>query len=91
MVFKPVTPPRDGNGLGVVQETIHDRASRGHVAQKFAPFLQRPVAGHDGGPVFISAHDYFKKRRDIQRLKEVNPSHAGPGIQPRKFPSLDGY
>ena len=33
----------------------------GHIAQEFAPFLQRPVAGHDGGPVFIPAHDHFKK------------------------------
>jgi hypothetical protein len=61
VVFKPVTPPDNGNGLGVVQETIQDRASRGHVAQKFAPFLQWPVAGHDGGPVFIPAHDHLKK------------------------------
>ena len=36
-------------------------ASSGHVAQKLAPFLQWPVAGHDGGPVFIPAHDHFKK------------------------------
>jgi|GEM_PF-5859287 hypothetical protein len=39
MVFKPITPLGNGNGLGVVQETIRDRASRGHFAQKFAPFL----------------------------------------------------
>jgi len=45
----------------MVQETIQDRTGSGHVAQKFAPFLQWPVAGHDGGPVFIPAHDHFKK------------------------------
>jgi hypothetical protein len=61
VVFKPATPPGHGNGLGMVQETIQDRASRGHAAQKLAPFLQWPVAGHDGGPVFIPAHDHFKK------------------------------
>ena len=33
----------------------------GTFAQKLAPFLQGPVAGHDGGPVFILVHDYLKK------------------------------
>ena len=57
MVFEPIAPACDGDGLGVVQETIQDRTSRGHVTQKLAPFLQRPVAGHDGGPIFIPAHE----------------------------------
>ena len=61
MVFKPITPPGNGNGLGVVEESVQDRTGGGHVAQEFAPFLQWPVAGHDGGPVFIPAHDHFKK------------------------------
>ena len=34
MDFKPITPPGNGDGLGVMQETIQDRASRGHVAQE---------------------------------------------------------
>jgi hypothetical protein len=54
VVFESVTPSGNGNGLGVVQETIQDRAGCGHVAQEFAPFLQRPVAGHDGGPALES-------------------------------------
>jgi hypothetical protein len=61
VVFEPIAPPGNGNGLGVVQKTIQNRASGGHVAQKFAPLLQWPVAGHDGGPVFIAAHDPLKK------------------------------
>ena len=61
MVFEPVTPPGNGNSLGVVQEAVQDRAGRRHVAQEFAPFFQWPVAGHDGGPIFIPAHDHFKK------------------------------
>ena len=32
----------NGNGLGVVQEAIQDRAGGGHVAREFAPFLQGP-------------------------------------------------
>jgi hypothetical protein len=61
VVFEPVTPPGNGNGLGVVEEAIQDGAGCGHVTQKLAPFLQGPVAGHDGGPVFIPAHDYLEK------------------------------
>ena len=61
MVFKPVAPASNGNRLGVVQETIQNRTGSGHVAQKFAPFFQWPVAGHDGVPVFIPAHDYLKQ------------------------------
>jgi len=43
-VFEPVAPAGNGDGLGMVQETIQDRASGGDVAQKSAPFLQWPVA-----------------------------------------------
>lgn len=37
MVFEPIAPAGNGNGLGVVQETVHDGAGGGDVAQKFAP------------------------------------------------------
>ncbi len=43
MVFEPVAPPGNGNGLGVMQETSRDRAGGGHAAQKPAPFLKGPV------------------------------------------------
>ena len=46
-VFEPIAPAGNGNGLGMVQETIQDRSGGGNVAQKLAPFLQWPVAGHD--------------------------------------------
>ena len=61
VVFEPVAPASDGNGLGVMQAAIQDGAGGGHVPQEFAPFLQWPVTGHDSGPVFIPAHDDFKK------------------------------
>ena len=61
MVFEPITPPGNGNNLGVVKETIQDRTSRGRVAQESVSVLQWPVAGHDSGAVFISAHDDLKK------------------------------
>ncbi len=34
----------------LVQETIQHRTGSGYVVQKFAPFLQQPVASRDGGP-----------------------------------------
>jgi hypothetical protein len=43
VVFEPVTPPGNGNSLGMVDETIQDGARSKHVAQEFTPFLQRPV------------------------------------------------
>ena len=29
--------------------------------KQLAPFFQRPVAGHDGGAVFVAAHDDFQQ------------------------------
>ena len=40
VVFELVAPASNGNGLGVVEETIQDRTGSRHVAEKFAPFLQ---------------------------------------------------
>ena len=48
MVLEPISPAGNDHGLGVTQEAIQDRASHGHGAQKLAPFLEKPVAGHDG-------------------------------------------
>ena len=59
--FGPERDDQCGNGLGVVQKTIQDRARRWHVTQELAPFLQRPIAGHDGGAIFIPAHDHIEK------------------------------
>ena len=44
-----------------MQEPVENGPGGGHVAQKFAPFLQRAVAGHDGGTVFVTAHDDFQQ------------------------------
>jgi hypothetical protein len=52
----------NGDDLGVMQEPVEDGSGRRHVAQEFAPFFQRTVAGHDGGAVFIPAHD------DLQQI-----------------------
>ena len=52
----------DGDDLGVMQEAVDDGSGGGHIGQELAPFLQRPVAGHDGGLVFVTAHD------DLQQI-----------------------
>lgn len=45
----------------MVQEAVEDGAGRRHVGEEFAPVLQRAVAGHDGGAVFVTAHDHFQQ------------------------------
>lgn len=51
----------DSDDLGVVQEPVNDGPGSGHATQKFAPFVQRSVAGHDGRPIFVTAHDEFQQ------------------------------
>jgi hypothetical protein len=45
----------------MVQQIVQYRAGRADVSQELAPFLQWPLAVHDGGPVFIPAHDHLKE------------------------------
>ena len=44
-----------------MQEAVDDGASRGHIAEQLAPFFQGPVAGHNGGFVFVAPHDDFQQ------------------------------
>ena len=67
-VFESVALAGDGDDQRVVQETVEDRRGSGHVLQQLAPVLGRAVAGHDGGFVFVPAHD---------DLEEVLPSMFG--------------
>src|SRR5579863_6437936 len=54
---QPVAPAGDGDHLGVVQEAVEDRGGGGHVADQFAPVLQRAVAGHHRRADLVTAHD----------------------------------
>jgi len=45
----------------MVQEAVEDSACGGHVAQELAPVFKRTIAGHDGGAVFVPAHDDFQE------------------------------
>jgi len=49
----------------MVEEAIEDGTGRGHVAQEFAPVLDGAVAGHDGGTVFVTAHEHFQEVREF--------------------------
>jgi len=44
-----------------MQEPVEDGSGGGHVAEQLAPFLQWPVAGHDSGTVFVTAHNDFQQ------------------------------
>ena len=47
--------------LQVVEEAIQDGTGGGHVAQELTPVLDGAVAGHDGGAVFVTAHNHFQE------------------------------
>jgi hypothetical protein len=55
--FDAITFAGDGDDVGVMQEAVDDGSSDGHVTEEFAPFLQWPIAGLDGGAIFVTAHD----------------------------------
>src|SRR5437773_4678061 len=67
-VLDSVAAPGDGNDLGVVEKTVQDGPGGGHVVQELAPFLERPVAGHDRGTVFITPHDHLQGKRHAEYL-----------------------
>src|SRR5664280_3859886 len=75
VVFKPIAPPGNGNRLGMVQETIQDRAGRRHVAQKFAPF---PVAvgRHRASELTLQLLDYFTSSK-CRTLPTHAPKRSG--------------
>src|SRR5438876_11113374 len=60
-VFDAVAAAGNGDNLGAVQKAVEDSAGSGNIAQELAPFFERPVAGHDRGAVFITAHDDFEE------------------------------
>jgi len=56
-VFEPVALAGDGEDLGVMEESVEDGAGGGNVLEELPPLFDWPVAGHDGGSVFIPPHD----------------------------------
>ena len=56
-VLDAIASALDGDDAGVVEEAVEDGAGGGDIAQEFAPFFERAVAGHEGGAVFVTAED----------------------------------
>jgi len=40
-----------------MQEAVDDGSGGGHVTEELAPFLEGSIAGHDGGAIFVAAHN----------------------------------
>ena len=51
----------DSDDVGAVEESVEDGAGCGDVAEELAPFFNGAVGGHEGGSVFVSAHDDFQE------------------------------
>ena len=51
----------DGDDIGAVEESVEYGAGCGDVAEELAPFFDGAVGGHEGGSVFVSAHDDFQE------------------------------
>ena len=47
----------DLDDSGVVKEAVEDGGSGWDIADKFPPFFEGPVGGHESGFNFITAHD----------------------------------
>jgi hypothetical protein len=56
-VFEPEAPAGEGDDAGVVEEAVEDGGGGRDVADQLAPVLEGPIGSHEGGPVFVAAHD----------------------------------
>ncbi len=61
LVLEPVAATGDGDGLSVMEKAVEDGAGGGHIGQELAPVFNGTVTGHDGGAVFVAAHDDFQE------------------------------
>ena len=60
-VLEPIAASGYGDDFGVVQQSVEDGAGGRHVAKELSPFLDGPVGGHQGGAVFVAAHEYLQE------------------------------
>ena len=47
--------------LGVVEEAVQDGSGGWNVVDELAPFFNGSVGGHEGGAVFVAAHDQLQE------------------------------
>jgi hypothetical protein len=45
----------------MMQQTVEDCAGGRDIAEQFAPFFDRAIGSHHGGPVLVTAHDDFQE------------------------------
>jgi hypothetical protein len=55
-VLEPIAAPGYRDQFGVVEQSIEDGAGGRHIAKELSPFLDG-IGGHQGGAVFVAAHD----------------------------------
>ena len=56
-VLESIATTGDREDLSVVEQSIEDGAGGRHVAQELSPFFDGTIGGHQGGAVFVAAHD----------------------------------
>jgi len=56
-VLEPVAASGYRDHFGVVEQSVEDGAGGRHVAKELSPFLDGTIGGHQGGAVFVAAHD----------------------------------
>ena len=49
------------NDLGVVEKAVQDGCGSGDVVDELTPFFNGAVGGHEGGAVFVTAHDQLQE------------------------------
>ena len=60
-VFQTITSPSDLDEMGSAQEPVEDGCCGWDVPNQLSPLLDGAVAGHEGGAVFIAAHDNLEE------------------------------
>jgi len=57
LIFQSVALASNLDNLGPVQDAIQDSGCGRYVTDQFAPVVQGPVGGHDGGAQLVPSHD----------------------------------
>jgi hypothetical protein len=56
-VFESEAFSGEGDNPGMVKEPVENGGGGGHIADELTPILEGAVGGHEGGAVFVAAHD----------------------------------
>ena len=56
-VLEPIAASGDGDDFGLMEQAVEDGAGGRDVASGACPFVDGTIEGHQGGAVFVAAHD----------------------------------